>query len=329
MMPASSAVPILIIAYRRPDLLVGLLQAIPDDRRLYIVVDGPKSPDHLDGVIETRSLVTAWAQSRRGVKLCLRDHNMGGPDGIPSAIDFAFTHEKILCILEEDCIPSPLAFSYVDYASAELEASSSIAGGTLNNFVAARLGTRFPSSFLSLFPHCWGWYTTKEAWSSLRPSRDEFRSFSSGEVSCVDSVLLQVFPNDRRARHYWRPIFKKLIACESYHWDYAFTFKMWSQGKKFIAPPVNLVSNVGADDRSQNCKTAGPNHFLKTPVGSRPADIAHLLQPVSRCYDYEDFDRINQALVFPSKLSLRAMVRKSLLLAKQFRMPKPSASSPG
>ena len=110
-------VPILITAYRRYDYLAQLLARIPNDRRLYIAVDGPKSKEVAGDVAVVRGLVEAFAETRSNTRLLIREENLGGPLGIPSSIDWVLDAESSVCLIEEDCIPSSLAFPYVDYIS--------------------------------------------------------------------------------------------------------------------------------------------------------------------------------------------------------------------
>lgn len=307
-------VPILITAYRRYDYLAQVLARIPTDRRLYIAVDGPKMADHCDDVAIVRSLVRAIAERRSNTYLFIREVNIGGAIGIPDSIDWALKDEAAVCLIEEDCIPSGLAFPYLDSILRSVQRIPSVAGATLNNFLAARKGVSFPSPFLSIFPHCWGWLTTRDSWESLRPSREYLeKAISSGIEDRLPRILARTFQGDFRAQQYWSRAFSDLLMGRRYHWDYAYTLRLWDAGSKFIAPPCNLVSNIGIDSRSQNCQSLSPNHLLPIPDLEDNDFARSLFSPVNDLYDYRSFDKPNQALVFTPSASFTSRVKSRAL----------------
>lgn len=306
-------VPLLIIAYRRHDFLAQLIASIPCCRPLYIVVDGPGCKAHEQDVAITQGVVSTLAQTRPDTYLLLRSSNLGGPIGIPAAIDWVLEREELVCILEEDCIPSPLAFPYIDRIRGDVVNNSLVAGATLNNFVAPRLHRSFRSPFLSVFPHCWGWLTYRSSWDNLRPSPDKLKDWNPpATAQRLEKVLSSTFPDDSTAQLYWRSVFKDLLGRTVYHWDYAYTLNLWDKGLRFIAPPCNLVSNIGTDNRSQNCKSASPNHMLTFPVSLDDSASIGLLNDLDVSYSYEEFDRTNQALVFGHSQSLLTRVAGTL-----------------
>ena len=305
-----SSVPILITAYRRYDYLAQLLTTMPCDRQIYIVVDGPKDKEHSGDVAIVRSLVKAFVGERSNADLLIREENVGGPLGIPSSIDWVLGNEPSVCVIEEDCIPSELAFSYADYISEQARLLPGVAGATLNNFVSARKNKLFHSPFLSLFPHCWGWITDRDSWNAFRPSPDYLQQArSKGVLENLPQLLSKTFPYDFRAQRYWNLIFSDLLKEVRYHWDYTYTLRLWEAGAKFVAPPCNLVSNIGVDYRSQNCKSPSPNHLLSTPDSRDVHCRRSLFSPVQASYAYKAFDRLNQSLVFTPSVGIATRLK--------------------
>ena len=124
-----------------------LLDCLPSDRQILICIDGPRIPEHEPSVSLVRNLAYEFSVRHPSVAVLARKDNIGGPIGIPLAIDWAFESVDQLLILEEDCIPSDLAFSYIDKISSSINANELIAGATLNNFLAARANRQFDSPF--------------------------------------------------------------------------------------------------------------------------------------------------------------------------------------
>lgn len=60
---SSSLSPVLILAYKRPDMLEGLLNSLPRDRRIYIHVDGAINADYSD-VQETKRIASQFKAER-------------------------------------------------------------------------------------------------------------------------------------------------------------------------------------------------------------------------------------------------------------------------
>jgi hypothetical protein len=306
-------VPVLVVAYRRYDFLARVMVEIPNDRSVYIVVDGPKAESHESDVRITRGLVEAFAASRRDVDILIRDGNLGGPLGIPAAIDWVFEREDQALILEEDCVPSPLSFPFVDNILPSLAKCPSAAGVTLNNCVAARDIKNYSAPFLSIFTHNWGWMTSRKCWELLRPDPQSIGAMSSSKTGPdVRAVLATMFPGDLTAQHYWKTIFESLLRGESYHWDYAYSMNLWLAGLKFIAPPCNLVTNIGFDERSQNCKSKSPNHLLPFISNASDGSASGLFHALDENYSYKVFDKLNQAIVFTPPASSMARSRQFL-----------------
>ena len=300
-MISKNKVPILVIAYRRHDILRRLLDCLPNDRHIYICVDGPCIPAHEQDVDLVRNLVDEFLRQNHFCAVLIREENFGGPIGIPMAIDWAFEHEDEICILEEDCIPTHLAFTYIDRIFPFLHGSEIVAGATLNNFIAARFGRKFDSPFLSIYGHIWGWAITKNAWFMLRPSPEIISSLRF-QISrkALKEMLYRKLPGDFFAQLYWRRIFESILDGSRYHWDYAFLLRLWCSDLYFVAPPCNLVSNIGFDERSENCKIKSLNHELPVATSDNLSDCLALKRLPDLNYFYQDFDKFNQLTVFNS-----------------------------
>lgn len=302
-----NTVPVLVISYRRQEHTSALLNRLPGDRRVYILSDGIRCADHAIEVAKTRAAIQEYCSVNNNAVFRFRDSNRGGPDGIPEAIDWALSQESAICVLEEDCIPSSLAWNYIDRIAPSLSLSSRIAGATLNNFVSGRLGKIYKSPMLSLYNHCWGWATSKQSWRILRPNRAQYSMASPNYLRLeLEAVLNSRFRSDSGARQYWRRIFNQILLGKIYHWDYAYMLNMLRLGLFMITPPANLASNTGAGGASLNCKEATKNHFLPVAEdGSKEASLA-LQNAIDPVYSYEDFDRLNQRIAFgPPKLRHR------------------------
>jgi hypothetical protein len=112
-----SSVPILVLAWRRPELTERLLEAISvwQPERLFLACDGwdPDAPAALVADVQaTRAVLDRQPAWDCEVQRLYADHNLGLRTAVSEAIDWFFAHCEEGIILEDDCIPSPEFLPY-------------------------------------------------------------------------------------------------------------------------------------------------------------------------------------------------------------------------
>jgi hypothetical protein len=110
---------VLVLACRRPEFTGRLLRFLVDAgvRDIHVVVDGPKdSPGDAALVERTREVVRGFDLPKD--RLWLREANLGGPRGVPEAIDWFFGARDRGIILEDDLLPDP---SFIRFAAELLQ----------------------------------------------------------------------------------------------------------------------------------------------------------------------------------------------------------------
>lgn len=252
-MKTMASPPILLVVFNRPDLTHASLDAIRKAKpgRLYIAADGPRpgNTKDVEACAETRRIIDRvdWDCT---VKTLFRDSNLGCRVGVSSAIDWFFEHETEGIILEDDCIPAPSFFRYCDELLERYRSDERVMVISGSNFQrGSHVNT--DSYYFSRYNHCWGWASWRRAWQhydrdmSLWPAfkaEGRLDEWSDGKPGFVE---------------YWTRIFNRAAAGEIDSWAYRWTFSCWAHNGLTCLPAVNLVSNIGFDDRATHTKSSG------------------------------------------------------------------------
>lgn len=109
-------VPILLIAFRRPELTAQVVRAIGAQRpgRLYVAMDGarPQVEGEADLVRRTRQVVETGVDWPCRLEWQLQPRNLGCRRGVVAALDWFFEQVSEGIVLEDDILPDPSFFPY-------------------------------------------------------------------------------------------------------------------------------------------------------------------------------------------------------------------------
>jgi GT2 family glycosyltransferase len=112
---SSLKTPVVIIGFNRPDLLSSVLSNRNlADRRVYISIDGPRIEEEANVVQESIKVASAYLEIHPAGKLQFSSINLGCRRGVTAAIDWAFSFEESLIILEDDIVPSDFFFYFIN-----------------------------------------------------------------------------------------------------------------------------------------------------------------------------------------------------------------------
>lgn len=249
--------PLLIVAYQRPDSLNKILRGLPvfvDE--VFISVDYPKdfTIESSARFLEIITLVSEFDKNFEGkVNLHTRTENVGCSAAVVSSCDWFFSRVNYGAILEDDCIPSDDFFELVIGAEEYVVAESKILLVCGHQVVPKDiLGDSWA---LSRFPLIWGWGTSASKWEVMKSLivAGEFTGSNPGNVE-IDLKTFSFFQaGARRSQHGYMDA-----------WDAPLAFGMIANDYKAILSPRNLISNVGSD--SVAVHTSGKSRWLNTSV---------------------------------------------------------------
>jgi hypothetical protein len=232
-------VPLVIIAFNRPDLLKILMNKLKNItfEKVYFIVDGPRE-NHLTDHVKVDEVVkiieaTQFAVNRKVIRSMV---NLGCKNRIVSGLSEVFSIEEKAIILEDDCIPS---LSFFDYCESMLinfqndkrifQISGSNLLGTFetsNDIVFAETGT------------IWGWATWADRWATYDVNMTNFSKLSR------DKPFIEAMKNLPGWKFRWKA-FNSTFNGRIDTWDYQWIWARFVNRGLVVVPKYNLVENVG------------------------------------------------------------------------------------
>lgn len=237
-------VPVLLVVFNRPDLTQRVFERIREARppRLFITADGPRPdrPNEPQLCAETRMAVANVDWPCQVYQL-YRDTNLGCKMAVSSAITWFFEHVEEGIILEDDCLPDPSFFRYCGELLERYRDEPRVAMIGSNNVQPPKFSkARRTSYYFSKYPQIWGWATWRRTWQDY----DVTLANWSGDPESLTRI------SNPRARQRLAKRFNHIKAGILNTWDYQLVHLCLFTDKISISPSVNLVENIGFDDRA-------------------------------------------------------------------------------
>ena len=260
--------PILFLVFNRPDLTARVFARIRECRptRLFVAADGPRPAK--EGEAEQCALTRAATENIDwpcDVKRLYREANLGCKVAVSGGISWFFDHVEEGIILEDDCLPDPLFFTFCADLLERYRTTDEVMqiGGT--NFQDGRKAGN-GSYYFTRYPHIWGWATWRRVWNGYDP---EMARWPAERPAVMARHLTQ------RARNMISNTFDEVKAGRIDTWDYQFVFQLLSTGGVAINPQCNLVENIGFDERATHTKGGESPATITVPA----SDIFPLRHP--------------------------------------------------
>ena len=262
--------PVLVINFNRPDFTQRVLEVIQaqSPSAVYIAVDGARQ-GRLDDASACRIVRQLAHDFSPGCPVhCLfQERNLGTGIAVPTAISWFFEHESQGIILEDDCIPRPDFFRFTGELLARYANDPGVMMISGNSF--AFDDKLSPSEYtFARNAHIWGWATWRRAWDLYDHSMTEWPSLRETKW------LLNVCKGHKDAVRYWKWIFDETRKNKVDAWDYRWWYSMWRHDGFSVVPPLNLVENVGFDERSTHTIRM-PNWFAEVPRDTLTFPLHH------------------------------------------------------
>ena len=298
--------PVALILFNRPESTARVFEAIRDaaPRRIFLIADGPREthPGDVEACAAARAAVRDVDWDCR-VYENFSSYNLGCGLRPSTGISWVFEHVDRAIILEDDCLPHPSFFRFCEELLGRYAGDERIMLVSGNNFIQNRYSP--PSSyFFNRNIGFWGWATWRRAWQhfDMRPS---------GWPDLRETGWLEDILGDVAQAAYWRDIFERAHQKRGTadHWDYQWTFAVWSQNGLAATPSVNLVSNIGFGAGATHTR-ANASHLADLPVRAMEFPLEHPLHVVR--------DRTADDLVFRQAFhkagpSLRRRLRQGVV----------------
>ena len=252
---------ILIIGFNRPDLLKDLFNLIPDDgRNIYVAIDGPRNEEEAQIVKESITVVQESVNrfTKNSISTKFSECNQGCKYGVFNAINWAFSLEESLIILEDDVRPSNQFFEYCDKGLELFENNEKI--WQLNGWTPIEMDELDVNFYQTIHAHIWGWASWKSRWSKFDL---EMSSWTGDGISTLD-----LFRNRKMHKNFDKFWTSNLNSCgrgEIDTWDTQWLYSMWVNSGTALSPTKLLCGNVGFDERATHTATSGGEVFSRLP----------------------------------------------------------------
>lgn len=237
--PIQKDVPVLVIAYNRPEFLKSMLIRLSSfpNVSISIAIDGPKASvaSDTEAVEKCIELAQEFKFKQPDTKLLVRSENKGCYKGVTEALDWFFSFNQAGIILEDDLIVN---LEFIDYMRDGLNHfynNKEIA--SINGHTSFSMRNQLKDGYFTPIPSSWGWATWKDRWERFNPSIYHFSLIThANKFIRVGGIV--------GYRRWWKTM-SKLKNDELDSWAYRWMFTCISLGMRSWNSPRNLVSNVG------------------------------------------------------------------------------------
>lgn len=243
--------PILFIVFNRPDTTKVVFECIRKLRptKLFVAADGPRKghPTDAEDCRLTREVVSNinWPCE---VRILFREKNLGCRVAPPQAVSWFFQNVDRGIVIEDDCVPEQSFFYFCKELLLKFENNEKVMHISGNNY--QRNNKNFNNSrsyYFSQIPQMWGWASWKRAWQfydidmkdwpRYRDAKKIFNIFiDNTAVGVMFTELLERYYNGKNS------------------WDGQWIFAIFKNNGICINPNLNLVKNIGFDDRATHTK---------------------------------------------------------------------------
>lgn len=295
--------PVLFLIFNRSDLTQQSFAAIRDAKppRLFVAADGPRDdkPGELALCEATRKIATSvdWPCE---VQTLFRDRNLGCGKAVSEAITWFFEHVDEGIILEDDCVANASFFTFSALMLERYRDDSVVMAINGTNHNNGHVFTN-DDYYFSKYLHPWGWASWKRCWDHY-----DYQLNSINPSECIDNY--SPHPNEKKM---WMSVFERTKTGHWNTWDNQFMFCIWAQQGLTVTPRLNLVANVGFDERATHT-------FDGTVIESYPLNVTGYAKAIRRNisadeYTAKHFYKIFIPTLYHSLRFLLGKVRRQLI----------------
>ena len=299
-------VPILLIAYKRPDKVARVLESIKKikPKTLYVACDGADSRNSVDlkAVKLTRKIIKEKIDWDTNLKIKFNKANKGCMKAVSEAISWFFDNVDEGIILEDDCLPHKDFFPFCKELLIKYRFDKRvwcITGDNLQNDKWIGDG----SYYFSRYNHCWGWASWKRCWSKYDVQIKDWPNFQKS------GLFESLFFHEKELKH-WKNTFDSIFYYgKPDTWDYQWTYTCFINSGLTAIPNRNLIENIGFNSEGTHTKKgdspAKIDNYEKGKSGILP--LVHPAYVVRS----EDADRYTELMYFsgPNYFSLLYLIK--------------------
>jgi len=311
--------PVVFLIFNRPEYTRQVFAQIRDARpkQLFIVADGPRTPEEAKICKETRAVVEHidWPCD---VRRNYADKNLGLKERISSGLNWFFEHVESGIILEDDCFPHPSFFRFANELLIRYKDDERIMMVSGNNFLPD-ISIEPSYAFSTYFP-IWGWATWRRAW---RQYDVQMQDWSEARIQ---AALEAVYPREHAyMRDHAKKLFNDVVSGKTQTWDVQWFYACLKKRGLCAIPKKNLVSNIGSQGTHSS---GGYQHLATHDLYTTTGNNSQLIHPrtvetgaaAAAQYDHAFYERNFRPGPFDLKKILISWAVKYEPLKKLYRL---------
>lgn len=270
-------VPVVITFYNRPWALKALIDSLRGwkPKIVFLASDGASVSDHADAVAECRRIAESidWPCT---VTRIYHEKNVGMTRNGVEAADAALDASDGIIMLEDDCIPRPGFFDFIQACHDAFQDEPRV--GVYSAYNPVGYSPFIKSDiFIVRQGNYWGHYIKATHWR-------EFRSMEPRKMSILECLALASARPGILSKVFFFKIYfshRKLPFPDAFR-DLLF----WKKGYVYAMPRLSLVDNIGVGDSATHTKDlpkklnlgsdSGPT-FMSPSISSKPVRSVSVL----------------------------------------------------
>jgi hypothetical protein len=259
-------VPVAFLVFNRPDLTSRVFACIraAQPKELFVIADGPRSPEEREACDQTRAIATAvdWDCV---VRTNFSETNLGCGKRVSSGLNWLFENCEQAIILEDDCVPDPSFFPYCTELLTKYCDDDRVAMISGDNFQQSYSNDSrgAESYYFSRLAHIWGWATWRRAWKDYDFEMKDWPAVKA-------SAWLRITYGNGPQTRLWERNFEQVYSGHIDTWDTQWQYAVLRNNALVILPIVNLISNIGFGESATHTKTINDQACLGTGAVTFP-----------------------------------------------------------
>jgi len=296
--------PIVFIIFRRPDTTQRVFDEIAKvkPKQLYVIADGPRTPEDIPRVEATRSIIDQVDWECR-VHKKIADENLGLRHGISSGLNWVFEQVEEAIIVEDDCLPHPTFFQYCEDLLNYYRDDERVMHISGDNFGYKRARGVNDSYFFSRYAYIWGWATWRRAWEKYDVNMLDWEINSKDILGKLERPMDRVF---------WEKHWQNTYEAKNRTWSYQWLYTCIKHDGLCVTPYENLVANIGMGNASTN--TNDPNSLL-AELSTKAIEFP-LIHPMSMTFNTKGEQKFARIYWMPEVSFIHRMWAKILKIRK-------------
>lgn len=268
--------PVLLLVYNRPKQTEQVLTRLKQCgiKNVFVSADGPKNASGKKRSEDFHSVLKRFDSIIKNSQFS--DKNLGCKHAVISGIDWFFNQVEEGIILEDDCLPSPHFFPFVEDMLNRYREEQKVMMIGGNNPLGE--WQTEGGHFFSRIGTIWGWATWKIRWKTFNPELPEFDQFA------LNRGFERAFGPTKHAASRLA-LTQKSIRGEIDTWDYQWNAHLLMNHGLAVIPEKNLIENIGFDLDGTNIHSK-PN-WIVNEVSTEPLRVDPRPIPQDREFEME------------------------------------------